>query len=357
MKLIQDCLVPVAKPVWWVEPERTNIFHVLACTTYSAVARFGAEVRDWLTPRAANHSGGHGRRTTGAEPTRAADTSLAETPTQRSRVAANAHTASMAPARVPIPLVARSKPAQPVSTQDCADDNCVHQRELSRVRRDLHDKVGSSLAGMTMQLEVVQRLLCSDTDRAVRMLDELHSTTSHLLTTVREMSARRRRRPERRGGDGGMLPAGPQGCDNMAEALRYMTGRMQRATRDRLEITLDLGEDAESVRGEVGRAAFWIVNEALTNVLRHSHARRCAVALWTSEDELLLQVEDDGIGGIDAAGGSGLGNMADRAAEQGGWCTVRNGNASGVVVLASLPLRGKDRDAAQRSAPSGSRGR
>jgi signal transduction histidine kinase len=231
------------------------------------------------------------------------------------------------------------------ASASCADEACVHRVELSRVQRDLHDQVGSSLAGMTMQMEVTQRIMQSDTDRARQMLTELHSTTTHLVSAVRRMSVQHRRGPTARGGAGGIGGVGSGSAANFAEALENMTGRMRQVIRDRLDISIDIAPGVDLVQGEVGWVAFWIVNEALTNVLRHSRAEHCVVALWINENELHVQVEDDGIGALatSRAGGSGLRNMADRADEIGGWCTIQPAIPTGVVVLAALPLAGADR--------------
>jgi signal transduction histidine kinase len=236
-------------------------------------------------------------------------------------------------------------PAEPPAgdAATCADPDCSHRVQLSRVQRELHDQVGSSLAGVTMQLELTERLIRSDTDRARKMIVELHSTTTHLVAAVRRMSVQQHHGPAVRAG-AGLVGADP--CANFTEALRSMTSRIGLVVRDRLEISVDIAEGVESVRGEIGWAAFWIVNEALTNVLRHSRAEHCVVALWTSENELHIQVEDDGIGaqatvraqGTTRVGGSGLSNMMARAAECDGWCTVQPAILSGVVVLAALPL-------------------
>lgn len=229
----------------------------------------------------------------------------------------------------------------------CADGTCEHQVQLSLVLRDLHDEVGSSLAGVTAQLELTWRLMRSDTDRAARMINEMHLVTTDLLASVRRLSVRQRQHC-----GGGSLrlrrPSPPDRAATFAHALERMIGRMRSVVRDDLEITLELGDGLEDVPNAVGWAAYWIVNEAFTNVFRHSYANRCLVSVWVSDTDLHIRVEDDGVG-VDATartrearhvGGSGIGNMADRAAELGGWCTVQPAIPTGVVALAALPLAG-----------------
>nr|WP_198151826.1 histidine kinase [Kibdelosporangium sp. MJ126-NF4] len=236
-------------------------------------------------------------------------------------------------------------------------DPCDHQVHLARVLRDLHDEVGSSLAGVTAQLELVRRLLQSDIERAGRMVGEAHIVTTDLVATVRRISAEQRRACDN-GRRRGPRPIGANRSAAFDDALRNMIGRMCSVVGDRLEITLDLGDGLDRVPGEAGWAAFWIVNEALTNVLRHSYADRCLVSVWVGDEDLHVQVQDNGVGLVTRvrtrralkSGGSGVGNMADRAAELGGWCTVQPAIPSGAVALAALPLAGTRRGRAARSA-------
>jgi signal transduction histidine kinase len=85
-------------------------------------------------------------------------------------------------------------------------------------------------------------------------------------------------------------------------------------------------------------AAYRIAQEAVTNAVRHSDARRIDVVLERTEGTMSVQVQDDG-GGIrpDARRGVGLASMRERASELGGWCTVEAAGA-GTLVTARLPV-------------------
>jgi signal transduction histidine kinase len=86
-------------------------------------------------------------------------------------------------------------------------------------------------------------------------------------------------------------------------------------------------------------AAYRIAQEALTNVVRHSHAHRCVMRLWLEDNVLCLQVRDDGRGlAPERRSGVGLYAMRERAAELGGTCVVESGAGIGTRVLARLPL-------------------
>ncbi len=85
-------------------------------------------------------------------------------------------------------------------------------------------------------------------------------------------------------------------------------------------------------------AAYRIVQEALTNVVRHARARKCRVRL-SVDDTLELEITDDGIGlPEDRRAGVGLSSMRERAAELGGTCEIGPSPTSGTRVLTRLPL-------------------
>jgi signal transduction histidine kinase len=89
-------------------------------------------------------------------------------------------------------------------------------------------------------------------------------------------------------------------------------------------------------------ATYRIVAEAVTNVIRHARARRCAVRLTRAEDRLAIEVSDDGVGfGPDGGGTAavGLASIRSRVDELGGECEIRT-TATGTTVRAHLPLPG-----------------
>ncbi|HEY3610674.1 MAG TPA: ATP-binding protein [Pseudonocardiaceae bacterium] len=218
-------------------------------------------------------------------------------------------------------------PRTPEPRRPPADHNtagCAHHNRLLGVRRDLHDKVGSALTGMIVTVEVVERLIGMDTARAHRALADLRTDMADLLGEVRRLVVGRDDTHTGRGA---------------TTALRTMLGRMSRVVVDRLTITSDIDPLVDTVPETVAWAAFWIVREAMTNVLKHSRARHCAVSLSVRDGHLVARVEDDGTG-IPAPRptGSGLANMLWRAEEQGGCCTVTSAGRGGVVVVAWLPV-------------------
>jgi signal transduction histidine kinase len=126
----------------------------------------------------------------------------------------------------------------------------------------------------------------------------------------------------------------------LSEALREgIVGYQQGG----LDITLDMPDALPALPAAVEVAAYRIAHEAITNVVRHAHARSCAVRLSLAasggREALCLEVMDDGDGlPEDVRAGVGLQSMRERAAELGGEFKVEGRDGAGTRVVAKLPL-------------------
>ena len=204
------------------------------------------------------------------------------------------------------------------------DTACPHYSTLRTMQRDLHDQVGSSLAGMTMTIDVARRSLATDNAEADRVLTDLRADVMSLMHLVRQLAT--------------STPL-PQGID-AAVALRAMLNGMSRAVADRMAISLEIDPRLSEVPDDTAWAACGIVREAMTNVLKHSSARHCDVTLSVGPGQLHIRVQDDGVGMPTPrrSGGAGLANMTSQATERGGWCSIEPTSPRGVAVTAWLPL-------------------
>jgi signal transduction histidine kinase len=216
----------------------------------------------------------------------------------------------------------------------CAQQACPDRHALLRLRRNLHDQIGSSLVAVAMQVEAAQRLINSDPGEARRLLEDVRSETSLLVQQIRGIASRRE-------GSGCDLPAGAG--QGVGAALRTMISRMNRVVGDRVRIEAEIDPVIDGPRRpdrRVGAAVFWIVREALTNMLKHSNARFCTVVVTVCGDELRVRVQDDGVGVVvqRSGSGSGLVNMVERARERGGRCWAGPRAPHGFTVDAVLPL-------------------
>ncbi|MFN2496982.1 MAG: sensor histidine kinase [Pseudonocardiaceae bacterium] len=195
----------------------------------------------------------------------------------------------------------------------------AREEERRRLRRDLHDGLGPSLAGMSMQVRAALRLLPADS-RAAEILTALTADLSSCTAEVRQLVDELR----------------PPVLDRGLEAA--LRGECRRFDAGGLSVTCAVEGSLEGLPAAVEVAAFRIVAEALTNVARHSRAHNCHVAIHR-DGVLRVEIVDDGIGITSSArAGVGLNSMRERAAELGGDCTIRPAPGGGTAVRLELAL-------------------
>ncbi|MGN6577489.1 MAG: sensor histidine kinase, partial [Nocardioides sp.] len=203
----------------------------------------------------------------------------------------------------------------------------AREEERRRLRRDLHDGVGPSLAAVALQVETARDLAGQDPAAAVSLLDRLVPRLNAAVADVRALVNDLR----------------PPTLDELglASAVRELAGRLSTAgTRVEVEVEV-LGELPAAV--EV--AAYRIAAEAVTNSVRHAGAGRVEVRLRRDAHDLVVEVADDGRGfgagpvdGRAESTGVGLPSMQARAEELGGTFAVSSGESRGTCVRAVLPL-------------------
>ncbi|HSM57495.1 MAG TPA: histidine kinase [Candidatus Sulfomarinibacteraceae bacterium] len=197
------------------------------------------------------------------------------------------------------------------------------EEERRRLRRDLHDGLGPSLASQTFKLDAALELLQQDPQAATGLLESLKKQNQRLVADIRRLVYQLR----------------PPALDQLglAGALRAYAGQIGGANG--LQIAIAARPDPLPELGAaVEVAAYRIALEAVTNVVRHARAAHCTVTLEATQEQLRLIVADDGVGlGPQAAAGVGLTSMRERAEELGGSLTVAAAQPSGTRVMASLP--------------------
>jgi signal transduction histidine kinase len=199
----------------------------------------------------------------------------------------------------------------------------LREEERRRIRRDLHDGLGPALAGLTFTLEAVRNLTASDLQRANELLV---SATEQVQTLIRDV---------RRLIDGLRPPTLDQ--LGLAASLR---GLAAQETSADTSVTVEAPSSVPALPAAVEVAVYWIAQEALTNVKRHAHARRCNVRVTIDPTTLRLEIADDGRGLTGDSPGIGFHSMKERAAEIGGTCEIGSRPGGGTLVTASLPRRG-----------------
>ncbi|HEX3957920.1 MAG TPA: sensor histidine kinase [Trebonia sp.] len=196
----------------------------------------------------------------------------------------------------------------------------AREEERRRLRRDLHDGLGAALSGIGYGLDAAAAA------PAGRSADQLAALRGRLTDTQAEL----------RQIIDDLVPSRLDSAD-LAAAIRADVRSRQGG---RTQINVDIpGPELGGLPAAVELAAFRIVQEALTNALRHADARHVQVRLHRRPGGLCAAVEDDGCGISDSRpAGVGLTSMAERAAEIGGNLTVTARPGSGILVEAVLPI-------------------
>jgi two-component system, NarL family, sensor histidine kinase DesK len=164
------------------------------------------------------------------------------------------------------------------------------ESERTRIARDLHDLLGHSLTTITVKAGLARRLGEVDPERAAREIGEVEDLARRALGDVRTAVA---------------------GYREVGLVSELASGReLLRA----VGIVADLPASGEVVRSDLQELFGWVVREGLTNVVRHSQARRCVVTL--AHDS--VEIADDGGAPGTAADGTGLRGLSERVAAVGG---------------------------------------
>lgn len=210
-----------------------------------------------------------------------------------------------------------------LSAAEAAELRTQSQLAMSR---DVHDVVGHALSVISAEADVARSLPDASEHDLRESLADIEQRARGALEEVQGLVR------TLRSGAGGAAPAG--GVTD-ASAL----GDLVAAARlSGLDVTASV--DLPVVSPVVGMVAVRVVQESLSNIVRHASARRCEVALWPQDGVLTVRVDDDGTGlppGVEP--GSGLRGMRERVEGVGGSLTVTNRLDGGARVLASLPLR------------------
>jgi signal transduction histidine kinase len=192
--------------------------------------------------------------------------------------------------------------------------------DLRRIERDLHDGAQARLVALAMDLGLAREKLTEDPQAAARMVDEAHGEVKTALQELRDLAR-------------GIHPAvlTDRGLDAALSAVA------SRCTVP-VQVEVDLAErPAPAIEG----IAYFTVSELLQNISKHARATWAAVDVWRVENRLMVQVVDNGVGGADASGGSGLGGLAERLDAVDGILLVDSPAGGPTRVTAELPWRGE----------------
>jgi two-component system sensor histidine kinase DesK len=192
----------------------------------------------------------------------------------------------------------------------------VRATERTRIARDLHDAVGHHLTALNLHLDLAMRQVEAGGPEALHTSRELART---LLTEVREVVNSERSDQH----------------INLCAAIATMCAGIPAPT-----IRFDYDEQLEISSAVLAHTLFFCVQEALTNAIRHSGAELITIDIRGDDEQVLLEMHDDGCGTQDAPEGNGLRGMRERVAEQCGTLRLGRAGGTGFGLAIALPLAG-----------------
>jgi len=189
-------------------------------------------------------------------------------------------------------------------------------RARRRLERDLHDGAQQRLVSLALSLRLARARVEPDPIAAARMLGEASAELKLATAELRDLAR-------------GLHPAvlSDRGLGPALEGL---------VDRAPLPVSLEV-EVSSRLPSAVEAAAYFVVSEALTNVAKHACATTATVTVGRGNGEVVVEVSDDGVGGLDAAAGSGLSGLEDRVAALDGALETQSGAGGGTRVRAVLP--------------------
>ncbi len=197
----------------------------------------------------------------------------------------------------------------------------TREEERRRLRRDLHDGLGPQLSSQTFTLSAIKKLLRQDPDTAEQLLTDATTHAQEAIADIRRL----------------VYALRPPALDDLG-LLAALQEQMTQYHASGIVLTLDAPETLPPLPAAIEIACYRIVQEALTNVVRHAHAT-CATVHLHVQEALVVEVSDNGQGlppGVRS--GVGLSSMRERAEELGGTCLIEGIAKGGTRVCAQLPL-------------------
>ena len=197
----------------------------------------------------------------------------------------------------------------------------AREEERRRLRRDLHDDLAPTLAGLAITAGTIHTLIPTNPSKAAMLACEQQIAIREAVSNIRRL----------------VYDLRPPALDELGLLAAVRERAAQYRTSD-LAIRVEASDVLPSLPAAVEVAVYRIVQEALMNVVKHAQARQCTIRL-THTDTLILEVRDDGKGLANVHSiGVGLQSMRERAVELGGTCTIERLPERGTRVVVTLPL-------------------
>jgi signal transduction histidine kinase len=196
------------------------------------------------------------------------------------------------------------------------------QNERKRMAREMHDTLAYTLTNLVMMIDAGIGLAVTDSTKLVKHLSQIRLKTQEGLVEVRRTLQ-------------SLRPVELVKVQGL-HAIRYLVTAFANATK--IEMTLNLGNAPLFFEEETGLVAYRLVQEGITNALRHGKATSITVSLGEVDGNLTIQIKDNGVGITEFKEGLGLVGMRERIEKLGGKLSVVSQPGNGFILNALIPL-------------------
>jgi signal transduction histidine kinase len=201
------------------------------------------------------------------------------------------------------------------------------QAERVRMARDLHDVIGHSMSVISLHADVAREAIESDDEQARVALAHIRAASSQ---TMRELRATVKL----------LRTPASEPADRSISSLAQLPALVENATASSLQCDVQIDGEVGALPATVDAAAYRIIQEALTNVMRHAAATQVWLTIAVEPQTLRLRIADNGRTARGAiTPGSGIAGMTERARLLGGTLTAEPCSSGGFEVIANLPLK------------------
>lgn len=198
----------------------------------------------------------------------------------------------------------------------------IQQEERQRIARDLHDTLGQTLMMIKMKSELATKWVDKDPSQAKRELSEILDTSRTALKQVRELVSDMK-------------------FISLASELDHSAKLLHTAG---IALSIENPEKPPLLSSVEETMLALCVREAMTNIIKHSRAKRCAVKLETKDHAFGIHIADDGVGLAGHGGGNGLPSIMERMKTLGGSSAIDPLPQGGTKVSLKLPLRRHEKE-------------
>ena len=199
----------------------------------------------------------------------------------------------------------------------------AQEEERRRLRRDLHDGVGPTLASFSQRLETAAELIHTNPQKSEKIIHALQGQVTDTVAEIRRL----------------VYALRPPVLDEfgLVSAIREHTAQYRGPKG--IRVTFDVSDPMPPLPAAVEVAAYRIALEAFTNIIKHAQASTCHILIRIENGSLLLEISDNGKGlPAETHAGIGFHSMRERASELGGEFSIENKPSGGTIVRGRLPL-------------------